>query len=151
MCQRLMGDFGCSGLIGSKAMKIFPAFFLHPRTTPLFSFVLVLLLAACASAPPPPTESLNAARDAIASAEDAEARQYAPADLEEARAQLVMAEKAVEGAAMVQADQLAQQSRVVAELAKERTLAAKAAAINRQLKRDADALDEEMGRQGEQR
>ncbi|WP_051603832.1 DUF4398 domain-containing protein [Marinobacter sp. HL-58] len=117
----------------------------------IFGLALVSLLVACASAPLPPEESLNAANDAIESAEQADARQYAPAELEEARAMLVMAEKAVAEEAMTEADQLAQQARVAAELAIARTQAAKATEINRQFERDADALDVEMGRQGEQK
>ncbi|KPP97638.1 MAG: protein of unknown function containing DUF4398 domain [Marinobacter sp. HL-58] len=130
-------------------MKIFH--FPGRRMPLIFGLALVSLLVACASAPLPPEESLNAANDAIESAEQADARQYAPAELEEARAMLVMAEKAVAEEAMTEADQLAQQARVAAELAIARTQAAKATEINRQFERDADALDVEMGRQGEQK
>jgi len=52
---------------------------------------------------------------------------------------------------MTEADQLAKQSRVAARLAMARTEAAKAAEINREMGRGADALDVEMGRQGEQK
>jgi hypothetical protein len=110
----------------------------------------MLLLAACASAPTPPTESLNAARSAIDNAEQAEARQYAGAELEEARTRLTMAEEAVKAEQMTRAEQLALQSRVAAELATARTEAAKAEAINREMGRATDALDEEMRRQGDQ-
>jgi len=112
--------------------------------------VAVLMLAGCASAPLPPTDSLNDARDAIASAEQAEARQYAGAELEEANRHLVAATKAVEAERMIEADRLAKQARVAAELAIARTEAAKAAIINRQMGRSAEALDEEMQRQGDQ-
>ncbi len=131
-------------------MKFFPANISKHRI-PLFCVLaLAALLTACASAPLPPTESLNAARDAIARAEQSDARQYAGAELEEARAQLVMAEKAVAKESMTEADQLAKQARVAARLAMARTQAAKAAEINREMGRGADALDVEMGRQGEQ-
>jgi len=132
-------------------MRFFPA---NRKSHPILflcTLVLASLLTACASAPLPPTESLNAARDTIARAEQADARQYAGAELEEARAQLVMAEKAVAGESMTEADQLAKQSRVAARLAMARTEAAKAAEINREMGRGADALDVEMGRQGEQK
>lgn len=109
-----------------------------------------LTLVACASAPLPPTESLNAARDAIASAEQAEARQYAGAELEEANRHLADANKAVAAERMTEAGRLAKQARVAAELAIARTQAAKAAAINREMGRGAEALDEEMQRQGDQ-
>ncbi|MCG2580731.1 MAG: DUF4398 domain-containing protein [Marinobacter sp.] len=113
-------------------------------------FFATVILVACASAPLPPTESLNAARDAIAQAEQAEARRYAGAELEEANRHLAAADQAVEEERMTEADRLAQQARVTAELAMARTEAAKAAAINREMGRGAEALDEEMQRQGDQ-
>lgn len=116
----------------------------------LFITVLfaVLMLAACAAAPVPPTESLAAANDAIYSAEQAEARRYAGAELEEANRQLRDANKAVAAEQMTEAERLAKQARVAAELAIARTEAAKAAAINREMGRGTEALDEEMRRQG---
>ncbi|MDV3504574.1 DUF4398 domain-containing protein [Marinobacter sp. M-5] len=118
----------------------------------LFTTVLLasLTLVACASAPLPPTESLNMARESIATAEQAEARRYAGAELEEANRHLTEADKAVAAERMAEADRLARQARVAAELAIARTEAAKAAAINREMGRGAEALDEEMQRQGEQ-
>lgn len=132
-------------------MNIFPAANTNYRVPLFCTLALAALLTACASAPLPPTESLNAARDSIARAEQADARQYAGAELEEARAQLVMAEKAVAKESMTEADQLAKQSRVAARLALARTEAAKGAEINREMERGSDALDVEMGRQGEQK
>ena len=132
-------------------MKFFSSSNVNPRFPLFFTLALVAMLAACAAAPLPPTESLNAARDAIARAEQADARQYAGAELEEAKVRLVMAEKAVAQASMTEAERLAEQSRVAARLAIARTEAAKAAEINREMGRGADALDVEMGRQGEQK
>ncbi|KMQ72840.1 DUF4398 domain-containing protein [Marinobacter subterrani] len=121
------------------------------RRIGLFTTLLLatLTLVACASAPLPPTESLNDARDAIASAEQAEARQYAGAELEEANRHLTAALKAAEAERMAEADRLAKEARVAAELAIARTEAAKAAEINREMGRSAEALDEEMQRQGD--
>lgn len=118
----------------------------------LFStFVLAALtLVACASAPVPPTESLAMASEAIADAEQSEARRYAGAELEEANRLLANARKAVEAEQMTVADRLAKQARVAAELAVARTEAAKAAAINREMERGAEALGEELQRQGDQ-
>ena len=113
-------------------------------------FLASVTLVACASAPLPPTESLTMASDAIANAEQAEARRYAGAELEEANRHLAEAEKAVAAERMTEADRLAKQARVAAELAIARTEAAKAAAINREMGRGAEALDEEMQRQGDQ-
>jgi len=108
-----------------------------------------LLLSACASTALPPTGPLNAARNAIENAEQAEARQHAGAELEEAKEKLALAEKAVTAEKMAEAERLALQSRVAAELAMARTSAVKAAAINRDMQRGAEALDEEMRRQGD--
>lgn len=122
------------------------------RRIGLFTTLILatLTLVACASAPMAPTESLNGARDTIASAEQADARRYAGAELEEANRQLAAADKAVAEERMTDADRLAKQARVAAELAMARTEVAKAAAINRELERDAEALDEEMQRLGDQ-
>ncbi|WP_162925768.1 DUF4398 domain-containing protein [Isoalcanivorax indicus] len=113
--------------------------------------VIALMLAACASTPVAPTSSLEAARNAIASAEQSDARQYAGGELDEASRKLAQAERAVAAERMNEAEHLAHQSRIAAELAMARTAAAKAAEVNRQMGRDADALNEEMKRMGEQR
>ncbi len=52
---------------------------------------------------------------------------------------------------MVVAERFAQESRVQAELASARTAMAKAAAVNKEMERGADALTEEMQRAGEPR
>lgn len=109
-----------------------------------------VVLVACAAAPVPPTESMNMARDAITTAEQSESRRYAGAELEEANRHLAAAEKALEAERMIEAERLANQARIAAELAMARTEAAKAAAINREMERGAEALDEEMSRQGGQ-
>lgn len=112
---------------------------------------VVVLLGACATTPPaPPTASLNAARQAITNAEQADARQYASTELDEANQRLAMANRAVTTESMIEADRFAQESRVVAELASARTESAKAAEINREMGRGADALNEELQRQGDQ-
>lgn len=118
------------------------------------SAALIMFLAAlggCVSTPEPPTASLAKASEAIASAEYSGARQYAGAELDEAKHKLMQAERALEAENMIEAEQLANQARIAAELAIATTESAKAAQINRQLHQDADALDEEMKRTGEQR
>ncbi len=117
---------------------------------PAIATLTVMLLSACGSAPVAPTESLAAARDAIANAEQSDARQFSGAELDEARHQLEQAEAAVSAENMIEADRHAKQSRVVAELASERAATAKATEINRQMGRDAEALREEMKRTGDQ-
>jgi PBP1b-binding outer membrane lipoprotein LpoB len=121
------------------------------RSYRLFAGLSVaLLLTACVSAPLAPTEELTAAQDAITEAEQAEARQFAQSELEDARARLLRAEEAVVAEEMSKAEYLAIQARVTAELALARTEATKATEINREMQRSADALDEEMQRQGDQ-
>lgn len=111
--------------------------------------VSLVLLSACASTPLPPTESLTDARQAIANAEQSDARQYAGAELDEARRQLSMAERAVGMERMIEADRFARQSQVAAELAMARAGSAKAAEINHEMRRSTEALLEEMRRTGD--
>lgn len=112
----------------------------------------VLLLGACASATPPaPVESMTAAREAIAGAEQAGARQYAGAELDEAQQKLILAEQSISDGQMTEAEFLARESMIVAQLASARTGSAKAAEINREMGRSSDALVEEMRRTGDQR
>jgi len=106
----------------------------------------VLMLAACASTPPAPTSQLQAAQLAISNAERTDAGRYAAGELGEARAKLASANAAVLEERMVAAAQLADQSRVEAELALARTAAAKAAAVNEETKRSTKTLIDEMQR-----
>ncbi len=105
----------------------------------------LLILGACASTPPP-TESLQAARQAIAGAERAEAPRYAAGELSEARTKLASADQAVKDERMPMAERLADQSRAEAELASARSSAAKAAAVNAQMTQSNGVLAEELQR-----
>ena len=110
-----------------------------------------LLLAACATVPEAPHAALAEARVAISTAEKDNAAEYAGPVLTEARQQLLLANAAVASEHMTEADRFAHQSRVAAELASARTQAAKAEEVNDELRRSADALNEEMKRVGDQR
>lgn len=112
---------------------------------------ILMLVGACASTPPAPESALDAARVAISNAEKAEAGQFAGAELGEARQKLAVADNAVRDENMVVAERFARESQVQAELASARTAAAKAAAVNVEMGRGADALAEEMQRAGEPR
>jgi Domain of unknown function (DUF4398) len=105
----------------------------------------VLLLAACASTPPP-TASLQAARDAISTAERAEAGRYAPGALGEARTKLAAADSAVSEQKMMAAEQFADESRVEAQLASAQTADVKAKAVNNEMSRSTGTLIDEMQR-----
>jgi len=106
----------------------------------------VLLLAACASTPPAPTANLQAAQQAIAAAERSEAARYAPGELSEAHIKLALADSAVSEKKMVVAERFADQSRAEAELASAKTSAAKANAVNDEMKRSNGTLVDEMKR-----
>ncbi len=106
----------------------------------------VLMLAACASTPPAPTASLQAARQAISEAERADAGRYAPEELGLARTKLASADSAVNEKKMLNAERFAEESRAGAELATAMTAAAKANAVNDEMKRSTGTLVEEMRR-----
>jgi hypothetical protein len=110
---------------------------------------ILMLAGACASTPPAPESALDAARVAISNAEKADAGRFAGAELGEARDKLALADTATRDENMVVAERLARESQVQAELASARTAAAKAASVNEEMGRGADALAEEMQRAGE--
>ena len=113
---------------------------------PALGFTGVLLLAGCASTPPVPTATLQAAQQAIAAAERSEASRYAPGELSEAHTKLAAADTAVSEKKMVVAEHFADQSRAEAELASAKTSAAKANAVNDEMKRSNGTLIDEMKR-----
>ncbi len=106
----------------------------------------VLALAACASAPPAPTASLQAAQQAIVTAEQANAGRFAPGELGEARAELTSANAAVSDQHMIMAERLANESLTEAQLAYAKTAYVKAQAINDDMARSNGALIEELQR-----
>jgi hypothetical protein len=106
----------------------------------------LLLLSACASTPPPPTASLQEARHAIATAEQAEAGRYAPGDLSDARANLASADNAVTAQRMYAAQRLAEESTADAELATAKTADIKANDVNTEMKRSTAILIDELQR-----
>ena len=108
--------------------------------------VVLLFTAACASKPPIPSASLQAAQQSIANAERVEAGTHAPAQLGEARTKLSAAQRAVDEKKMIVAGWLADEARAEAELAVARTSAAKANAVNADMKRSTATLVEEMQR-----
>lgn len=111
----------------------------------------LLILGGCASAPEPPTAELQAAEQAISSAERARVTDYASVELSEARDKLSAARRAVQDKEMVQAQHLAQQARLDAELASARAEVAKAREVNEQMQKGIDTLKMEMQRKtGEQ-
>ena len=105
----------------------------------------VFLLGGCAT-PPAPTAQIQAAQQAIADAERADAGEHAAGELTQARTKLASANTAVQDEQMEEAARLAEEARADAELAGARTAAAKALAVNDEMKRSTKALVEEMQR-----
>jgi hypothetical protein len=89
---------------------------------------------------------MQAAQLAIANAERVDAATHAAAELGEARAKLTFAEHAIDEEDMLLAGQFADQARASAELAAARSSAAKANAVNQDMKQSTATLVEEMQR-----
>jgi hypothetical protein len=124
----------------------FHALRLTARVAALATIGSSLLLAACASTPPAPTVALNAAEQAIATADRARIADANSPDLSEAREKLAAANIAVQGKKMVEAERLAYESRADAELSAARSDAAKAVTVNDEMKRSTESLKQEMQR-----
>jgi hypothetical protein len=106
----------------------------------------LLVFGAAFAATPPPVTKLESAQQAIANAERVEAATLAPVELGEARSKLTAAQRAVSEKEMVLAARLADEARASAELAAARTGAAKADAVNADIKRSTATLVDEMQR-----
>ena len=119
-----------------------------PRATLVASAVLggTFLLAACASTPPEPTLSMHAAEQAIAVADTSRVADTSSPELAEARTKLDSARVALSHRQMLEADQLAKESRADAELASARFAQAKARAVNDEIEHSTQTLAQEMQR-----
>ena len=106
----------------------------------------LFVLASCASTPQPPTQALQAAEQAITTAERARVADYASLELNEARENLTAANNAVLANEMVVAERLAERSQVNAELASARTAMLKAKEVNDDMQESIDTLKVEMQR-----
>ena len=104
---------------------------------------VLLSVMACSSVPAPVAE-LAAAEQAILTAEQARVNTYAASELAEARKKLQDARAAVVQKDMLQASRLAQQSKLDAELALARAGAAEAMAVNDEMKKSTEILQQEM-------
>jgi Domain of unknown function (DUF4398) len=106
----------------------------------------VIALAACASTPPPPTLELSSAKQAIAAADQTRVADASSPELSEARDKLTAAQTAVQDKHMVEAQRLAVESRVDAELASARIASSKEQAVNHEMIKSTDTLSQEMQR-----
>lgn len=117
----------------------------HRPTARLVGFGGVLLLAACASSPPPAV-ALSEAKQAIAVADQAHITDASSPQLAEARTKLAAADTAVQARNMTQAERLAQESRVDAELAFAQSNVLKNQAVNDEMLHSTQTLSDEMQR-----
>jgi hypothetical protein len=108
-------------------------------------------LVACATTAPVPNLALQAAETAINNADQERVSDYALPELGEARHKLTSARAAVQAKDMVLARNLADESRVSAELASAKAEQIKANEINENMKKSIQTLNQEMQRNnGEQ-
>lgn len=117
-----------------------------PRPRLAAGIAAALLLGACASTPKPPTAALQAAQQAIDTADRSRIPDQASPELHEARDRLAAAQLAVQAQEMDRAERLAQESRVDAELASATMDAAKSRAVNDEIIRSDATLHQEMQR-----
>jgi hypothetical protein len=118
-----------------------------PRVRAALGLVAALLLGACASTPTEPTAALQAADQAITTADRARIPDQSSPELHEAREKLAAAQSAVRQNEMVRAERLAQEARVDAELASATMDAAKSKAVNDEMIHSDATLRQEMQRQ----
>lgn len=126
-----------------------PRFHFYKRVSLLPTAALMaglLVLAGCATTPPAPEQALQAAEIAIGNAERNRAPEFAAPELIEARAKLTAARNAARNEQMVQAKRLAEQSLTDAELASAKADFVQASAINDEMKKSIDAMQQEMQR-----
>ena len=120
-----------------------------PRSPSLATAIAMaglLVLAACASAPAAPNRSLQAAEQAIATAEQARVADYASLELSQARDKLAAARVAVQKEEMVLAKRLADESLVDAQLATAKAGELKSKKVNEDMKESTETLKQEMDR-----
>lgn len=116
------------------------------RAAGLTALCSILAIAACASTPPEPTVALKAAEQAIAAADRTRIADAASPELSEAREKLTAAQTATHAKHMAEAERLALEARVDAELASARNEAAKAKAVNDEIRQSTATLSQEMQR-----
>ena len=118
---------------------------LHAYAAGLIGLGGAVLLVACADTPPPQV-ALSEARQAIAVADQAHISDASSPQLAEARAKLAAADNAVRAEHMSEAERLAQESRVDAELAFAQSNAQKNQAVNDEMLHSTNTLSDEMQR-----
>jgi hypothetical protein len=116
------------------------------RSAAVASIGLAILLAGCATTQPDPTIAMKAAEQAIATADHMRVADAASPELSEAREKLTAAQSAAHAKRPIEAERLAIESRVDAELASANSEAAKAKAVNDEMRRSNSTLAQELDR-----
>jgi hypothetical protein len=109
----------------------------------------VLALAGCATAPMPPTVALQAADIAITNADNDHAADYAPLEMRTAHEKLSAARadsQQSDPEQVMRAGPLADEARVEAELASAKGHLARAEAVNQELQKNNNTLNNEIQR-----
>ncbi|HXI38109.1 MAG TPA: DUF4398 domain-containing protein [Burkholderiales bacterium] len=112
-------------------------------TRVIFAIVVAALMAACANAP---TEQLAVSKAAVANAVDTGAPEFAPVEMRSAQEKMDRANQAMAAKKYDQAQWMAQQAQVDAQLAVTKTRAAKAEKASSAVQDDSRVLREEMDR-----
>ncbi|MCH8538319.1 MAG: DUF4398 domain-containing protein [Alkalimonas sp.] len=106
----------------------------------------LLLISACATSQPAPSAELAAAERAIGVAERAQVTRYTSIELNTARQELVAARAAITAKDMPQAERLALQAQLSAELALARAELLKAQEVNKDMLQSIEAVKQEAQR-----
>jgi Domain of unknown function (DUF4398) len=96
--------------------------YLPPNMARATLAIIPIILAACSSTPSPVAE-MSAAQTAVTAAEQADAAQHAPGDLDRARDKLARAQTAMQGDEIEEARRLAEQALADARLAEAKSRA----------------------------
>ena len=104
------------------------------------------LLAACSASPKVPLAEIASAEQAIANAERAQVIRYTSTELNTARTELTAARNAVLADNLPQAQRLALQAQLSAELAIAQADLLKAQAVNKDMQQSIDAVQQEAQR-----
>lgn len=116
----------------------------------LLLFALTGSLVACGTTNPP-TRTLTETETVIRQAEQIGANDYAPLEIREARKKFEQARDAYNNENYMQAERLAEQAKVDAELAHLKTLSGKAQMAVRELRESIRLLQEELGKRNDNR
>jgi hypothetical protein len=116
------------------------------RNAAMASVGFAMLLGGCATTQPDPTIAMKAAEQAIAAADRTRVSDAASPELSEAREKLTAAQSAAHAKRPIEAERLAIESRVDAELASASSEAAKAKAVNDEMRRSNSTLAQELDR-----